>query len=285
MSLKCYWLVCALISLHCPGRSSLRVELPDLFGRKSSRCCKQTAGCQSVVASQCTKTLCNCDTVDLDFSVSGLVPTARSFVNELAASIAVSPDGNLMVVAGKGGGWVSKSTTLYEALYDTTAKYVITAQDSTDSYITVAAGNDLVCFSMRSRVQCVWQSTQPDGSGTMWRDVLNYNLPEAWAIQWGERNFLINTKVFETEWCPQVCDACFTKKFGTLYLGYDSPYPCYGEALSIDGTSLAITGRQHSRTTPSGQQIFKGFLQIRTAEQLSDGRCAPGVPTSRLISS
>jgi len=85
----------------------------------------------------------------MDFSSSGLGTTKENGLQDLGGSIAVSPNGKLMVVAGKYGAWASKSDIFSQALYDDTSKLVV--QDSSD--IIAAAGDQMVCFAVQSRVR------------------------------------------------------------------------------------------------------------------------------------
>ena len=247
--------------------SGANLEMPDHFGRKSGECCKNTDACKAQIVSQCSRAFCDCETSEMDFSVSGLGTTKENGLKDLGGSIAVSPNGKLMVVAGKYGAWASKSDTFFQALYDDTSKLVV--QDSSD--IIAAAGDQMVCFAVQSRVRCVWAAIATDPSGSYWRDINNFNLPEAWGSLWGARNFLINTQLHEQEWCPQTCDVCFAGKFGSIYKGTASP--CYGISISVDSKSVAISGRTYSgRKLANDVPVFKGFVQIRTVEETGDGQ-------------
>jgi hypothetical protein len=59
----------------------------------------------------------------MDFAVSGLGATLENGLQDLGQSIAISPDGMLMGIAGKGGAWASKSDTLGRYTIQTSKRY------------------------------------------------------------------------------------------------------------------------------------------------------------------
>jgi hypothetical protein len=101
--------------------------------------------------------------------------------------------------------------------------------------------------------------------------VLNTNLPQIWSREWGSLNFLMNTELYQSPYCPHVCDKCFSPAYGTPYDGHTSS-SCFGIAMSIDGSAVAISGLEFSRMNANQKNVYKGFVQIQVAEPAnSDG--------------
>ena len=256
----------------CVSRVSPTVlTMPDYKGRATGKCCRTTDACRAVSKlADCTRSLCDCDTTDMDFAVSGLGATLENGLQDLGQSIAISPDGMLMGIAGKGGAWASKSDTLGQALYDPNVKKILYVTRPS-SHVSVAAGNELVCFGMQSRIRCLHIYATQDSSGSFWRDVLNTNLPPIWSREWGSLNFLMNTALYQSPYCPHACDKCFSPAYGTPYDGHTSS-SCFGIAMSIDGSAVAISGLEFSRMNANQKNVYKGFVQIQVAEPAnSDG--------------
>ena len=261
--MSCCRLVVVLMCLCVPGTSPADLTMLDYKGRATGKCCVQSDACRSVESlADCTRSLCDCDTMDMDFGFSGLGATLENGLQDLGGSIAVSPNGKLMGIAGKGGAWASRSDTLGQALYDQNVKDILYEPSAR---VSAAAGDELVCFSLQSRVICMHPSATQDSTGSLWRDVLNTNLPPAWSMQWGSGNFLMNTILYQSDYCPHACDKCFTERYGTPYAGHSSSV-CYGIAVSIDGSAVAISGLEFSRTNANDQHVYKGFVHIRIAE-------------------
>ena len=93
------WSVAVLMSLNQQVDSFV---LPNYSPQNG--CCKTTGDCNAVQESSKCESSCNCDVDRMDFAISGVGDSREMKLSDLGRSIAISPNGKLLAVGGKGGG-------------------------------------------------------------------------------------------------------------------------------------------------------------------------------------
>ena len=92
------WSVAVLMSLNQQVDSFV---LPNYSPQNG--CCKTTGDCNAVQESSKCESSCNCDVDRMDFAISGVGDSREMKLSDLGRSIAISPNGKLLAVGGKGG--------------------------------------------------------------------------------------------------------------------------------------------------------------------------------------
>eukprot|EP00960_Hanusia_phi_P062040 765025-Hanusia_phi.AAC.2 len=247
-----------VISFPCQSMTQDVVIIPDYLGRDKKACCNESISCKSLLQSQCSIQGCDCPVYPIDFRVRGMKQAA---VGSLGSAMGIGRSGNLIAVGGSGGGWFARLSPLSSFIYEQSEKTILTTFSDSSGAISAAAADSLACLAFESKVKCRILVSSLDASGTKWRSVDNPNLPTTWL----ETDFLMNQNLFEQAECMSACEYCFSSTYGKMVEGAGAR--CFGQGLSVSGTTVAVTGRWVAMYWANKKPKFCGFFRLHFVEK------------------